>query len=121
MKVQGDALAPTIENGRFLMVAGGATAEPGEDVVVTMTDGRKLVRKLLVKGPAFIMVLPVQGGTPQNFEPDAVVSLDPIMGVLTARSWRQHLQGEQGRRQLPKPTRGGNHRRQDGEQDTGST
>ena len=46
LRVRGDSMRPRIKSGEFVVVEPNIAAQPGDDVVVKLTDGRALVKEL---------------------------------------------------------------------------
>lgn len=47
LRVRGDSMRPRIKSGEFIVVDPNASPNPGDDVVVVCTDGRKMVKELM--------------------------------------------------------------------------
>ncbi|MFH1493765.1 MAG: S24 family peptidase [Pseudomonadota bacterium] len=47
LRVRGDSMRPRIKNGEFIVVEPNHAPQPGDDVVVCLLDGRKMVKELL--------------------------------------------------------------------------
>lgn len=47
LRVRGDSMRPRIKNGEFIIVEPNHQPQPGDDVVVCLEDGRKMVKELL--------------------------------------------------------------------------
>ncbi len=47
LRVKGDSMKPRIKNGEFIVVEPNHNPIPGDDVVVCLHDGRKMVKELL--------------------------------------------------------------------------
>lgn len=47
LRVRGDSMRPRIKSGEFIVVEPNHQVEPGDDVVVCLLDGRKMVKELL--------------------------------------------------------------------------
>ena len=47
LRVRGDSMRPRIKNGEFIIVDPGREVNPGDDVVVCLKDGRRMVKELL--------------------------------------------------------------------------
>lgn len=47
LRVKGDSMRPRIKNGEFIVIEPHHEPQPGDDVVVCLHDGRKLVKELL--------------------------------------------------------------------------
>lgn len=46
LRVRGDSMHPRYRHGEFVVVTPSIEAEPGSDVIVQLTDGRKLIKQL---------------------------------------------------------------------------
>jgi phage repressor protein C with HTH and peptisase S24 domain len=47
IRVQGDSMRPRIKSGEFIVAEPGVEAQPGDDVVVKLRDGRSMVKEFL--------------------------------------------------------------------------
>lgn len=47
LRVRGDSMRPRIKNGEFIVIEPNHEPQPGDDVVVCLKDGRKMVKELL--------------------------------------------------------------------------
>ncbi|MCL2656847.1 MAG: XRE family transcriptional regulator [Betaproteobacteria bacterium] len=47
LRVRGDSMRPRIKNGEFIVVEPNHPPQPGDDVVVCLSDGRRMVKELL--------------------------------------------------------------------------
>lgn len=47
LRVRGDSMRPRIKSGEFIVVEPSTVAQPGDDVVVSLENGQKMVKELL--------------------------------------------------------------------------
>jgi hypothetical protein len=89
VRVKGNALSPYVKDGQFLLLQlAGDDAQPEDNVVLTLKDGRVLIRELMVKRDDGLVLLPVQGGQPETVDRQDIARLDVIVCVVPRRWWR---------------------------------
>jgi hypothetical protein len=89
VRIKGNALSPFVKDGQFLLLqTAGADAQPEENVVITLRDGRVLVRELLYQRDGSAVVLPIHGGQPEAIEQQQIARMAVIVCVLPRRWWR---------------------------------
>jgi len=93
--VKGDGLAPVYESGQYLLIAPGAAALPGGRVLITFTDGRQSIRKLMVQRADEVVVTGVIKAVLQTIETRDIASIDPVVAVIEANLWMAELPDQQ--------------------------
>jgi len=89
VRVKGNALSPYVKDGQFLLLhEAGEVVDPEENVVITLKDGRVLIRELMYRRDDSLVLLPVHGGQPEAIEQADVASVDVIACVVPRRWWR---------------------------------
>lgn len=88
LKVKGDSMHPTIRHGQFVIIEPNGQCVPGENVLIALHDGRKLVKELVTERPDSITVMSVNGGNRLTFDRVQVVFMHPVAGVMSASKWR---------------------------------
>ena len=89
VRVKGNALSPYAKDGQFLLLQlAGDDLEPEEIVVLTLRDERVMIRELMYKREDSLIVLPVQGGTPDAIDRKDIARIDVIACVVPRRWWR---------------------------------
>lgn len=89
VRVKGNALSPYVKDGQFLLLhAAGEVVDPEENVVISLKDGRVLIRELMYRRDDSLVVLPVHGGQPEAIEQADVTGLDVVVCVVPRRWWR---------------------------------
>jgi len=92
VRVKGNALSPYVKDGQFLLLQlAGDDARPEDNVVLTLKDGRVLIRELMVRRDDGLVLLPVQGGRHETIDMQDIVGLDLIVCVVPRRWWRAAL------------------------------
>lgn len=95
VRVKGNVLSPYVKDGQFLLLQlAGDEVEPEDNVVLTLKDGRVLIRELMVKRDDSLVVLPVHGGQPEAFDRQDIARIDAIVCVVPRRWWRAPGQGD---------------------------
>ena len=87
LKVRGDGLAPTVEDGEFVLVDPSAPRDPGARVIIELTDGRRLMRKLLFERADTIAVRTINGPETNTLEKADVKSVHTVFAVYAAERW----------------------------------
>lgn len=81
LQVDGDALRPEIEPGSVLIIEPARQAEPGRRVLVSLMDGRQLVRRLnWIRGNR-VELGPIGAGAPITVNLADIATLARIVGV----------------------------------------
>jgi SOS-response transcriptional repressor LexA len=88
LKVKGDSMHPAIRHGQFVIVEPNGQCVPGENVLISLHDGRKLVKELVTERPDSITVISVNGGARITFDRVQVMFMHPVAGVMSASKWR---------------------------------
>jgi hypothetical protein len=94
VRIKGSALSPYVKDGQFLLLQlAGDDMEPEDNVVLTLKDGRVLIRELMVRRADALVLLPIHGGQPEVIDMKDVLRLDVIVCVVPRRWWRATQQG----------------------------
>lgn len=88
LRVRGDSMHPAIRSGWFIVVEQERACTPGNYVVVSTTDGRKMVKELIVERADEIVLESVNGGTRSSFGKDEVIWMHAVAAICPADSWR---------------------------------
>lgn len=91
LRVQGTALSPGIKDGQFLVlqaVSDPVQLEPEDTLLITLTDGRVLLRELMVVREHALLVLPVVGGRPEPLAREDIAGIELLVCVVPRRWWR---------------------------------
>ncbi|MDZ5457893.1 S24/S26 family peptidase [Azohydromonas lata] len=83
---------PRYRVGEFVVIEPGTKALPGDDVVVTLHDGCRLLRELVTIDPAGI-VLEDNAGTVTALASDSVLQVAPVVGRMSRAMALQHMCG----------------------------
>ena len=91
LRVQGTALSPGIKDGQFLVLQAApdpVQLEPEDTLLITLTDGRVLLRELMVVREHSLLVLPVMGGRPEPLAREDIAGIELLVCVVPRRWWR---------------------------------
>ncbi|MNK59169.1 hypothetical protein D3C87_782690 [compost metagenome] len=103
LTVRDNAMAPRYRAGELIFVTPGIKARVGHDVVVTLTDGRRLVRRLGRIESGQVRLLGVCDDATTVVPRTTVVSIHRIGGSaspdLPCMGWGADIGGEPGRPQ----------------------
>lgn len=94
LRVQGAALAPGIKDGQFLVlqaVHDPLQLEPEDTLLITLTDGRVMLRELMVVRETSLLVLPVAGGQAEPLAREDIASIELLVCVVPRRWWRTRV------------------------------
>ena len=79
-RVSGNALEPRFGDGEYLLVMPDHEPAPGDEVLVVLTTGLRLIRELVATAAGQVTVRPIGGGTTETLSPDVIESVDYIGG-----------------------------------------
>jgi hypothetical protein len=86
LRVKGHALAPFVKDGQFLVLdQQPVQLEPEDTLLVTLQDGRMLLRELMVARSDALLVLPVLGGPVQPIARDDIARIELVVCVVPRR------------------------------------
>jgi hypothetical protein len=89
VRIKGNGLSPYAKDGQYLLLQlAGDDLQPEEIVVLTLKDGRAMVRELMYKREDSLIVLPVHGGHPDAIDRKDIARIDVITCVVPRRWWR---------------------------------
>lgn len=88
LRVRGDSMHPAIRHGSFVVVEPNGTCVPGEYVVIALTDGRKMVKELVIERAAEIVVESVNGNHRITIDRSEIERMHPVAAVVAASKWR---------------------------------
>lgn len=88
LRVKGDSMHPAIRHGCFVVVEPNGNCVPGEFVAIVLTDGRKMVKELVIERAHEIVIESVNGNHRQTLERSAIEKMHPIAAVVAASKWR---------------------------------
>jgi hypothetical protein len=88
-RIKGNALSPYAKDGQYLLLQAAPTPLPAEDVlVITLKDGRMLVRELMHQRDGSLLLLPIPGGQPEAIDLNDIEHIDAVVCVLSRRWWQ---------------------------------
>lgn len=83
LRVLGDSLSPRIRHGEYVLVEPGHPPVEMEEVVVILTDGRRMVRIYVGLQDGFYRLDPInQNGLPMHIDVDLVAAVHYVGGIL---------------------------------------
>lgn len=86
LRFKGHALAPLIKDGQFLVLdQQPVQLEPEDTLILTLQDGRVLLRELMVVRTDTLLVLPVLGGQVEPITREDIVRIELLVCVLSRR------------------------------------
>jgi phage repressor protein C with HTH and peptisase S24 domain len=88
LRVKGDSMHPAIRHGAFVVVEPNSVCMPGEYVAIALTDGRKMVKELIMERPDEIVVESVNGNQRQTIDRSMIEHIHPVAAVVAASKWR---------------------------------
>lgn len=89
MRVKGSALSPYVKDGQYLLLQPCDEVQPEEVVVIGLTDGRCLIKELIVKRADAWVVIGLHGGQPEAIDVATVASAWLVACVVPRRWWRE--------------------------------
>lgn len=89
VRIKGNALSPYVKDGQYLLLQpAGDDLQAEDNIVVTLLDGRMLIRELMYKRDDSLVVLPVHGGQPEAIEVGDILRIDAVLCVVPRRWWQ---------------------------------
>jgi phage repressor protein C with HTH and peptisase S24 domain len=88
LRVKGDSMFPAIKDGQFVVIEPNGACVPGENVVLGLVDGRKMVKELLRVSVESITVTSVNGGDRLTLDKVQVSYMHPVSAVIAASKWK---------------------------------
>jgi len=88
VRVKGDSMHPAIKHGQVVVVEPSGQLVPGENVLVALRDGRKMVKELVTGRPDSITLVSVNGGERITVQREDVEFIHAVAAVVSASKWR---------------------------------
>lgn len=88
MRVRGDGMHPAIKHGQVVVVEPAGACVPGENVLIALRDGRRMIRELVATRQDSITVLSVNSGERDTYERRDVDYVHSVAGVFSSSKWR---------------------------------
>lgn len=88
LRVKGNALAPYAKDGQYLLLDTEGEWHPEENLLITLADGRTVLRELLLVRADTLVVLPLHGGQPEALERAVIQSVVPVVCAVPRSLWR---------------------------------
>lgn len=87
-RVKGNALSPYAKDGQYLLLQAAPEPLPTEDtLLITLSDGRMLLRELMHQRDGSLVLLPIQGGQPEAIDLNDIAAIDAVVCVVSRRWW----------------------------------
>lgn len=85
LRVKGDSMQPRIRPGELIVVEPNSPVAPGDDVLVKLRDGRRLVKQLLYRRAGNVVLGSINTAhTPVTIPQDEVEALQLVVGIVSA-------------------------------------
>lgn len=88
VRVKGDSMHPTIKHGQIVVVEPNGQLVPGENVLIALRDGRKMVKELVTGRPDSVTVVSVNGAERHTFERSEIDAIHAVAMIVSASKWR---------------------------------
>ena len=88
LRVKGDSMHPAIRHGQFVVVDPNGQCIPGEYVVISLLNGKKMVKELVIERPDEIVIESVNGNHRQTIAKTEIEKIHPVGAVVAASKWR---------------------------------
>ncbi len=89
LRIKGNALSPYVKDGQYLLLQSAPDSLPSEEnILITLVDGRMLLRELMHQRDGSLVVLPVQGGQPEAIEASGIAQIYSVVCVVSRRWWQ---------------------------------
>lgn len=88
LRVRGDSMAPAIKDGWVVVIEPNGMIAPGEYVLVSLTDGRKMVKELLFQRSDAVAVISVNGDKRITLDPKEIEFIQPVAAIVPPSKWR---------------------------------
>lgn len=89
LRIKGDGLWPVIEAESFIVVEPSLPPKNGQKVLITLRDGRRLIKKLQYATDEAVSVTSIKTGAPQTFDALAIEIVHSIGSVVEAARWER--------------------------------
>lgn len=87
LRVKGDSMHPAIRHGTFVIVHPNGRCTPGEYVALQLTDGRKMVKELIIERQNEVVVESVNGNARMTIDRAQIEHMHPVKGQVPASGW----------------------------------
>lgn len=88
LRVKGDSMHPAIKHGQIVLVEPAGACVPGENVLVALRDGRRMIKELVAVREDSITVMSVNGGSRDTFDRREVEFVHSVAAVFSSSKWR---------------------------------
>ena len=88
LRVKGDSMYPAIKDGQFVVIEPGGRCVPGENVMVCLMDGRRMVKELFLDRSGSVTLLSINGGERLTLDRKEIDQMYPVAAVIAASKWR---------------------------------
>lgn len=88
VRVRGDSMHPAIKHGQVVVVEPSGQLVPGENVLVALLDGRRMVKELITARADSITLMSVNGGERMTVQREEVEFVHAVAAIVSASKWR---------------------------------
>jgi phage repressor protein C with HTH and peptisase S24 domain len=91
LRVRGDSMFPAIRDGWFVLIEPHSKIQPGEYVLIKLTNGQKMVKELIMERQDSITVVSVNGDVRRTImreELDSHYGLQAVGSILSPSKWK---------------------------------
>jgi phage repressor protein C with HTH and peptisase S24 domain len=90
LRVRGDGLHPVIRDGQYVVAEPTARCEPGEYVIIALDEGTRMIKEFMFERGGIVTVLSVNSGKRSTFDRASILTLHPIVAVVSATRWHSN-------------------------------
>lgn len=88
LRVKGDSMHPTIKHGQFVVVEPNGQCIAAENVLIALTNGRRMVKELVIDRPDAVTVMSINGEERMTFDRADIEFMHPVSCVVSSSKWR---------------------------------
>lgn len=88
LRVKGDSMHPAIRHGWFVVVAPNGRCTPGEYVAIALTNGKKMVKELVIERADEVVIESVNGNLRQTISRSDIEKMHPVAAVVSPSQWK---------------------------------
>lgn len=88
LRVKGDSMHPAIRHGAFVIVEPNGRCVPGDYVAISLVDGRKMVKELVIERADEIVIESVNGNHRMTISRSDIEQMHAVSAVFSSSKWR---------------------------------